>query len=1794
MISSKKRGIIGLLCASITIGAISFPVIAETGTSPPDFTTGAYDTWDGISYTFDWYTAPETAEDGSAVYTISSASDFAALSVITNDLSGDEYSNITANIAAEDAQYIETVDLFDGDTIKLAANIDLANYDWLPIAYPWRTANLSSAYEFANTNGEIVTYNAVDHIPDDVVDVWVGDVNGEPISTRYWEYPESELRFRDYIDAKTFSSTHELSDFEWDVVEGTKYWYPGPSGSATLQYWGMPLIGAAFSTTENVEDETGFGYDPSTPAASIDPTYGPDKLSAKTIIPVDYTKEIATPYSFKPIAGYTEFAGFSGTFDGDNFHIKGVSPDTPWTEDETERLTTYDPIGRGLFSLVSEQGAIKNLNVQGEYDDEICSYSAILCAYNFGSIENCKVDGTMSQSLITMVYPIAKDYAPDGNSEYLLSDTAGTILPVGNSGFVTSQNYGTIENCQTTGNVTQAFRQFGFIASTNNGVINSCTNAAELSTTPVTTDFFTYEWSHSDENNSAADDKYIFSINTGNTPVYPEISVGATMLPPALSHMNKALYDVHDAANYGITHTALVAMSLSAAVRSNSILNTNVWSAGATAYASLYPALNDELWIAPLYNVEDEESIAANILYGRYIMTLAAGIAAVNNGEINNCANFGAISAIENVTEEQLYTRKNHEDVTIDDTDAYSWIRPQNQYGLFATATSSARLHAGISAVNTGAIANCSDAADLSYGETGVITTNGVEYDVVDDAEGIASEYSSLGNGNNTSSLNIIAATANGFYCNDVKYDSDYYAFGTRWWISEDMKNAALPDGYTSASYDANMPYPFYFGYNELHSRISGGISVHNCGTITDCSATGRAYAGLAAVCIGGEITNCSDVSASDTDIGYAIRYAENGTFSDLTCEDYCFGTITQSGDSICIGTHIVADSIAGTVNGEDTDKLTLETVYANSKIAYNIQTATVNDFVTCGSIASSTRGSLGDWEDRADLNNCKISNGVVLGENLCNLGILNSELTDITVLSDTTFSLYVPTAGFGSVDSAFNNITISTLTSPAPTLNENYCTILGNFDNCELDNIRVHGNNIAFWMTDCVVNDMITSGETGMDFVDWLRENIIRNGSAQEYLYFFENCECTDMFLESDIQFEFANPLTSSEIQKIPGVLKAIRDTNTFTRCVVSTPDGAISYPTTNVTSFDDATILTDAKLIYSDGSWKNGALAYYLDKGYSDNRTFDFTVAENDTFNCGDMISGDLAFMLEDDVYAEVHTDVTIPAYTRAKTDASEPSFYAISAPYSGAGAGEIKLSVTRGDDTWSTSAAGNAFPETDIFVIPDETFTYEVNVADGAGLTGITWSTKTDSYDLTSEGTAFENFKITSSVAPAEDVVILGRWANVWDIKISDAHTDWLLLETSAAAALPGAHVMVNANVLGTDNALGAVYYYPYALDANNDWVLDMSEKTYVDLSTGVFEMPNAHIMLFAEALNTGAEITEFVIGGKKGTIDNDTITIGLDATLDITSLIPDSIVISPNATITPAPNMPQDFSEPVQYTVTSESGAVKTYSVQVIPTEDGLITQFELAGRLGVIDQTAKTITVTVPPSVDLWNTQANIVWSGTAITPDPSKVKDYHRNDVTYTVTASDGTLNPYTIIIDVVEASSWIDAFVLETDNKQLTIDIDEANSKIYVYYDYGTDVSNVKLTSYHHMGATSNLALGDTLNLTQHSVLSLTTDYGDTKFYDLLAIERPNPDKMITQFILFGHIGTIDQETGEIRITLPSKYDITRIQPDAIAYRGHEILGVNEFKDFSQPVEYTVTSFDGTSKTYTIIVTRS
>ncbi len=154
---------------------------------------------------------------------------------------------------------------------------------------------------------------------------------------------------------------------------------------------------------------------------------------------------------------------------------------------------------------------------------------------------------------------------------------------------------------------------------------------------------------------------------------------------------------------------------------------------------------------------------------------------------------------------------------------------------------------------------------------------------------------------------------------------------------------------------------------------------------------------------------------------------------------------------------------------------------------------------------------------------------------------------------------------------------------------------------------------------------------------------------------------------------------------------------------------------------------------------------------------------------------------------------------------------------------------------------------------------------------------------------------------------------------------------------------------------------------------------------------------------------------------GDIDHITKTISIETTgLETNTSIVPTITISTLATISPDINLAQNFNNNISYTVTSESNEEAIYNIEITNTslssEKKILSfQFIEDGVTfdGVINHDALTINIesykriiNIPPVI---TTSDNAT-----ISPDANETQDF-RNDITYTVTAQDGSTNTYTV-----------------------------------------------------------------------------------------------------------------------------------------------------------------------------------
>ncbi len=195
------------------------------------------------------------------------------------------------------------------------------------------------------------------------------------------------------------------------------------------------------------------------------------------------------------------------------------------------------------------------------------------------------------------------------------------------------------------------------------------------------------------------------------------------------------------------------------------------------------------------------------------------------------------------------------------------------------------------------------------------------------------------------------------------------------------------------------------------------------------------------------------------------------------------------------------------------------------------------------------------------------------------------------------------------------------------------------------------------------------------------------------------------------------------------------------------------------------------------------------------------------------------------------------------------------------------------------------------------------------------------------------------------------------------------------------------------------------------------------------------------------NSGAEITSFTFLAAdheglsedvKATIDkgNRAIKAELPSNVDIKTLKP-TITVLEGASVSPKDKAETDFSEAVTYTVTAEDGSEAKYTVTVTLGRSSakVITSFKFLASdndalsediEADIDEEDKTITIAISSEIDVTALKPTISLSDKATIDPDNKVAMDFTNDVTYTVTAEDGSKVEYTAATALTEREALI------------------------------------------------------------------------------------------------------------------------------------------------------------------------
>jgi hypothetical protein len=255
----------------------------------------------------------------------------------------------------------------------------------------------------------------------------------------------------------------------------------------------------------------------------------------------------------------------------------------------------------------------------------------------------------------------------------------------------------------------------------------------------------------------------------------------------------------------------------------------------------------------------------------------------------------------------------------------------------------------------------------------------------------------------------------------------------------------------------------------------------------------------------------------------------------------------------------------------------------------------------------------------------------------------------------------------------------------------------------------------------------------------------------------------------------------------------------------------------------------------------------------------------------------------------------------------------------------------------------------------------------------------------------------------------------------------------------------------------------------------------------------------------AANPAKAITAFSFASPAatGTVNeaSKTIAVTVPYETDVTALAP--TIVHTGASISPNNGTAQDFTDPVTYTVTAADSTTQSYTVTVTVAANPAkaITAFSFAdpAATGTVNETDKTIAITVPYETDVTALAPTIVHSGASISPNNEVAQDF-TDPVTYTVTAADSTTQSYTVTVTVAaNPAKAITAFSFAS--PAAVGIINETDKSIAISVPYGTNVTALAPTIV-HSGATISPDSGAAEDFTAPVTYTVTAADNTTQSY--------------------------------------------------------------------------------------------
>ncbi|PKN91377.1 MAG: hypothetical protein CVU44_19890 [Chloroflexi bacterium HGW-Chloroflexi-6] len=295
-------------------------------------------------------------------------------------------------------------------------------------------------------------------------------------------------------------------------------------------------------------------------------------------------------------------------------------------------------------------------------------------------------------------------------------------------------------------------------------------------------------------------------------------------------------------------------------------------------------------------------------------------------------------------------------------------------------------------------------------------------------------------------------------------------------------------------------------------------------------------------------------------------------------------------------------------------------------------------------------------------------------------------------------------------------------------------------------------------------------------------------------------------------------------------------------------------------------------------------------------------------------------------------------------------------------------------------------------------------------------------------------------------------------------------------------------------------------------------------------------------------------------------------------------------------------PNDFTNPVTYTVVAANGSTQDYVVTITvaanTTKEISAFSFASPAATGIISGT--NIAITVPYGTNVTTLTPTITHSGATVSPNSGVAQNF-TNPVTYTVTAADTSTQDYTVTVTVAaNTAKAISAFSFDSVPATGVI----SGTNITVTVPYGTDVTALVATfntsgASVKVGAATQTSGSTANNFTNLVTYTVTAGNNSTQDYVVVVTVAANSTKAITAFgfTIPTPTDTINEAAHTILVTVPYGTDLTSLVAifniSGASLKVSAVVQVNGItpNDFTNPVTYTVTAANGSTQDYAVTV---